>query len=88
MPHATGAPHAPYHRGTAAVVIRTHDATREAACADLFDHIERFCNPIRRHLTLNNKSPINFERPAAAKLTVHATRHSPDPLDPTRVVDH
>ena len=45
---------------------RTHYATREAARADIFDYIERFYNPIRRHSTLGNKSPINFERAAVA----------------------
>jgi putative transposase len=45
---------------------RTHYATREAARADIFDYIERFYNPIRRHSTLGNKSPINFERVAVA----------------------
>ena len=45
---------------------RTHYATREAARADIFDYIERFYNPIRRHSTLGNKSPINFERTAVA----------------------
>ncbi|HEY3287269.1 MAG TPA: IS3 family transposase, partial [Gemmatimonadaceae bacterium] len=36
------------------------------ARADIFDYIERFYNPIRRHSTLGNKSPINFERAAVA----------------------
>ena len=45
---------------------RTHYATREAARADIFDYIERFYNPTRRHSTLGNKSPINFERAAVA----------------------
>ena len=45
---------------------RKHYATRQAARADLFDYIERFYNPTRRHSTLGNKSPINFERAAVA----------------------
>ena len=45
---------------------RTHYATREAARADIFDYIERFYNPIRRHSTLGNISPIAFERAAVA----------------------
>jgi putative transposase len=45
---------------------RTHYATRNAARADIFDYIERFYNPIRRHSTLGNTSPINFERAAVA----------------------
>ncbi len=45
---------------------RKHYAKREAARADIFDYIERFYNPTRRHSTLGNKSPINFERAAVA----------------------
>ncbi|MSR21539.1 MAG: hypothetical protein EXR91_11565, partial [Gemmatimonadetes bacterium] len=33
-----------------------------AARADIFDYIERFYNPIRRHSTLGNLSPVDFER--------------------------
>ena len=42
-----------------------HYATRNAARADVFDFIERFYNPLRRHSTLGNLSPMNFERAAA-----------------------
>lgn len=45
---------------------RKHYATRQVARADIFDYIERFYNPTRRHSTLGNKSPINFERAAVA----------------------
>ena len=38
--------------------------TRSDAKADLFDYIERFYNPIRRHSTLGYISPIEFERKA------------------------
>jgi len=44
---------------------RKHYMTRNAARADVFDYIERFYNPIRRHSTLGNVSPANFERAAA-----------------------
>jgi putative transposase len=44
---------------------RTHYVTRNAARADVFDFIERFYNPIRRHSTLGNVSPAHFERTAA-----------------------
>lgn len=40
---------------------RHHYASRDAARADIFDYIERFYNPIRRHSTLGYVSPINFE---------------------------
>ncbi len=45
---------------------RRHYATREIARADIFDYIERFYNPTRRHSTLGNKSPLSFERAAVA----------------------
>jgi putative transposase len=35
--------------------------TREQARADVFDYIERFYNPTRRHSTLGYVSPIQFE---------------------------
>ena len=44
---------------------RKHYPTRDAARADVFDYIERFYNPIRRHSTLGNRSPVTFEREAA-----------------------
>ncbi len=36
--------------------------TRDAARADVFDYIERFYNLTRRHSSLGNQSPIDFER--------------------------
>jgi putative transposase len=45
---------------------RTRYATRQTARADIFDYIERFYNPTRRHSTLGNKSPVNFEQAAVA----------------------
>ena len=38
--------------------------TRDQARADVFDYIERFYNPRRRHSTLGYISPIEFERQA------------------------
>ncbi|WP_370627783.1 IS3 family transposase [Acidovorax sp. sif0715] len=35
--------------------------TREQARSDVFDYIERFYNPMRRHSTLGYVSPIQFE---------------------------
>ncbi len=36
--------------------------TRNAARSDVFDYIERFYNPLRRHSTLGYLSPIDFEQ--------------------------
>ena len=38
--------------------------SRDQAKADVFDYIERFYNPTRRHSTLGYLSPIDFERQA------------------------
>ncbi len=35
--------------------------TRNHAKADVFDYIERFCNPTRRHSTLGYLSPMDFK---------------------------
>ena len=43
-------------------VNRRRYATRDEARADLFDYIERFYNPRRKHSTLGNVSPAEFER--------------------------
>jgi len=40
---------------------RKHYRTRDAAKADVFDYIERFYNPRRRHSTLGYLSPVEFE---------------------------
>jgi putative transposase len=36
--------------------------TRDAARADVFEYIERFNNPVRRHSTIGYLSPVKFER--------------------------
>ena len=36
--------------------------TRNQAKADVFDYIERFYNPKRRHSTLGYLSPVEFEK--------------------------
>ena len=36
--------------------------SRNAARADVFDYIERFYNPVRRHSTIGYLSPLEFER--------------------------
>lgn len=40
---------------------RKLDRTRNAARADVFDYIERFYNPKRRHSKLRYLSPMAFE---------------------------
>ena len=41
-------------------------ATREEAKADLFDYVERFYNPHRRHSTLGYLSPADYENTAGS----------------------
>lgn len=43
-------------------VSRTRYRTRDEARADIFDYIERFYNPRRRHSTLGQVSPVEYER--------------------------
>lgn len=38
--------------------------SRDQARADVFDYIERFYNPTRRHSTLDYLSPMDFGREA------------------------
>ena len=38
--------------------------TREEAKADVFDYVERFYNPYRRHSTLGYLSPADYEKTA------------------------
>jgi putative transposase len=42
-------------------VNRRVHATREEAKADVFDYVERFYNPRRRHSTLGDLSPVEYE---------------------------
>jgi putative transposase len=43
-------------------IARKTYRTRNHAKADVFDYIERFYNPTRRHSTLGYLSPMDFER--------------------------
>jgi len=38
--------------------------TRDQARADVFDYVEEFYNPTRRHSTLGYLNPMDFERKA------------------------
>ena len=50
-------------------VFRSKYKTRDEIGVDIFDYIERFYNPRRRHSTLNGLSPVEFEK-RYASLTV------------------
>ena len=55
------------HTLSALKTERTGEKTyrsRDDAKADVFDYIERFYNPKRRHSTLGYLSPMEFERRA------------------------
>ena len=43
-------------------IARKTYRTRNQAKQDVFDYIEHFYNPTRRHSTLGYVSPINFEK--------------------------
>jgi putative transposase len=47
-------------------VARRVYGTREDAKSDVFDYIERFYNPTRRHPTSGNVSPVQFQLPRLA----------------------
>jgi putative transposase len=46
---------------TRELVYHRRDETREAARQDIFEYIEVFDNRRRRHLTLGNDSPAEYE---------------------------
>jgi len=48
------------------LVKRQRFTSRNAARLAIFDYIERFYNPLRRHSTLGQISPVDFELAAAA----------------------
>ena len=47
-------------------IARKVSRTRDQARADVFDYVECFYNPSRRHSTIGYVSPMEFERMAAA----------------------
>jgi putative transposase len=48
-------------------VHRSRYRTRDEARSDIFDYIERFYNPQRRHSTLNYVSPVTYEQSKTAQ---------------------
>jgi hypothetical protein len=56
--------------------------TRTQARADVFDYIERFYNPVRRHSTLGYVSPLEFEKAQKSLGGVYGTGSSPSPYRP------
>ncbi len=54
---------------TERIYRRPRYRTRDEARADVFDYIERFYNPRRRHSTIGQISPVAFERQFAVQCT-------------------
>jgi len=50
------------------LVKRTTFKTRDAARLALFEYIETFYNPLRRHSSLGYKSPVEFEQIYSAEM--------------------
>jgi putative transposase len=47
------------------LICRRISKSRNAARLGILDFIEHFCNPLRRHSTLGNVSPTDYELAAA-----------------------
>jgi transposase InsO family protein len=47
------------------LIYRNRFKSRNAARLAIFDYVERLYNPLRRHSTLGQKSPIDYELTAA-----------------------
>ena len=59
--------------------------TRDEARADVFDYIERFYNPVRRHSTLGYLSPVEFAaagQSQASWITAHSEPQSENASHP------
>ncbi len=52
-------------------MARKVSPTREQARSDVFDYMERFYNPTRRHSTLGYVSPLEFKAAHEAYVDVH-----------------
>ena len=48
------------------IIARKVYRTRDQARSDVFEYIERFYNPRRRHSTIGYLSPMKFQRLAAS----------------------
>ena len=51
------------------IYTKSRYRTRDEARADIFEYIERFYNPQRRHSTLGQVSPVEFERRFSTQCT-------------------
>ena len=51
---------------------------REAARQDIFNYIEMFYNPVRRHGSNDNISPVEYEKKHATKVLIRVliSRHN------------
>jgi putative transposase len=59
--------------------------TRDEARADVFDYVERFYNPRRRHSTLGYLSPVEFEMQAASASSMWAASSMRGPAPATHL---
>ena len=48
------------------LIHRRRFKTKDAARLAIFSYVERFYNPVRRHSTLGQMSPVDYELAAAA----------------------
>lgn len=55
------------------LIDRTEWLTQDQARADVFDWLETFYNPVRRHSSLGNLAPVEFERRYRLVETANAT---------------
>jgi len=58
------------------LIDRTCFPTHTIARREIFDYIEGWYNPHRRHSAINYQSPMNYERAAQMELAVASGQHS------------
>jgi hypothetical protein len=61
-------------------------ATHDEAKADVFDYVERFYNPRRRHSTLGYLSPVEYENATAQLGTMSMNAGKPTAFSGSKVV--